>query len=318
MTHIPRNEENHNCQPRPAQGKKSTKKESDHSSLPVDTVDQTFSPQQRAQASKAASKSKKSMVAIKKAAEGISRSLKTYDVKWKFGTLSDIKSSPRTGPDGTVYAGCWDYKLRAIKNGKLSWEYETGNISSSPCIGPDGTIYAADDDHFISGGGVRGPKMLYAIKDGQKLWDFELEKGTRSSPCVSPDGTVYIGSWEGKLYAVKDGKKVWDFQAGPRIVSSPCIGPDGTIYFGSTDGKLYAIKDGEKLWDFETEDAVTSSPCLGPDGTVYVGSDDKKLYAIKDGQKLWDFETESYVQSSPCLGPDGTVYIGSYDNNFTL
>jgi hypothetical protein len=62
------------------------------------------------------------------------------------------------------------------------------------------------------------------------------------SPCLGPDGTVYAGSYDHKLYAIKDGQKQWEFDAGSAIMcSSPCLGPDGNVYVGNIGGQLHAV-----------------------------------------------------------------------------
>lgn len=167
------------------------------------------------------------------------------------------------------------------------WEYDTGGtIGSSPCIGPDNTVFIESIDH-----------KLYAIKDGQKLWEYnignEKSNSIHSSFCAGSDGTVYFGSHDHKLYAIKDGQKLWEYQTGDELCSAPGIGADGTIYAGSLDHKLYAIKDGRKIWEFATGGELCSAPCIGPDGTIYITSGNHTLYAIKDGIKQWEYKAEA-------------------------
>ena len=62
--------------------------------------------------------------------------------KWEFKTVSDIKSSPAIGGDGTIYFGGRDRKFHAISpKGREKWSFAVkGWVDSSPAIGADGTI----------------------------------------------------------------------------------------------------------------------------------------------------------------------------------
>ncbi|MDQ7825902.1 MAG: PQQ-binding-like beta-propeller repeat protein [Candidatus Eremiobacteraeota bacterium] len=75
---------------------------------------------------------------------------------WEFQTGDMVVSSPRVGPDGTVYVGSRDKKVYAINpDGTERWEFETdGWVGSSPSTGPDGTVYAGSGD-----------AKVYALRD---------------------------------------------------------------------------------------------------------------------------------------------------------
>ncbi|MCD6239765.1 MAG: PQQ-binding-like beta-propeller repeat protein, partial [Thermotogae bacterium] len=48
-------------------------------------------------------------------------------LKWKYKTGYWVYSSPVIGEDGTVYVGCDDHYLYAIRpDGILKWKYKTG------------------------------------------------------------------------------------------------------------------------------------------------------------------------------------------------
>jgi len=68
-------------------------------------------------------------------------------LNWVSQIVSEIKSSPSIGSDGTVYIGSSDGHLYAINpDGIILWDYETGGeIISSPAIGY-GTIYIGSGD----------------------------------------------------------------------------------------------------------------------------------------------------------------------------
>lgn len=66
---------------------------------------------------------------------------------------------PTIGKDGTIYIGCYNGPLHAIKpDGTVKWIYKKeGMLTSSPAISPDGTLY------FINS----NQPGLYAIKDSE-------------------------------------------------------------------------------------------------------------------------------------------------------
>ena len=236
--------------------------------------------------------------------------------KWKcqMGDSSSY-SRPAIGSDGTIYIGCDDDHLYAIKpDGTLKWKFLTGHdVRSSPAIGSDGTIYVGSKD-----------KKLYAVNpDGTLKWSYEtggyIYNG--ASPAIGSDGTIYVGSKDENLHAINpNGTGKWKYKTGGRIYCTPAIGADGTIYVGSKDKKLYAITDdgthGTLKWSYETGDGIwRTSPAIDAVGTIYIGSRDKKFYAINpDGTLKWSYETGDIIQwSAPAIGSDGTVYIGSGD-----
>jgi outer membrane protein assembly factor BamB len=230
----------------------------------------------------------------------------TGEELWRRVLGGIIYSSPAIAGDGTVYIGCSDHSLYALRpNGTLRWKYQTGNdIDSSPAVGPDGTVYFGSD------------RLCALNPDGSWKWGFQFMYGTSSSPALAPDGTVYIGSLEGTLYALNPyGRLLGSFNASGQIASSPALDSDGNIYFGSYDGYVYSVSPEMVLrWSFRTGGNVGATPYVAPDRTVYVGSKDGCLYAINDkGEQAWKLDLGKQLFSSVARGPDGTLYIGSYD-----
>ena len=225
---------------------------------------------------------------------------------WKLKLGGIIYSSPAIGADGTIYIGCGDHYIYAVKpGGALAWKLLTGSdIDGSPAIGPDGNIYFGSD-------------KFYAVRpDGTRIWSYPLLYGTSSSPVVAPNGTVYIGTLEGTLYALDQyGRLLGSFNASGPIDSSPALDPDGNIYFGSKDGCVYSIApDMLQRWMYQTGDDVGATPCVGPDRTVYIGSKDGNIYAITEtGELKWKHYLGRQVFSSVAQGPDGTLYVGCGD-----
>ena len=230
------------------------------------------------------------------------------DLLWSCSLNGEPAVAPAIADDGTIYVGCWNYKmLYAINSdGTIKWEFSTGGIiyRSSAAIGSDGTIYVGSDDG-----------KLYAINaNGTQKWAFGTGGDIDSSPAIGSDGTIYVGSTDNNLYAVNpaDGTQKWAFATGGNVGSSPAIGSDGTIYVGSVDKKLYAINpDGTKKWDLLTVGYVAYSPAIGSDGTIYVVSRyTHSFYAINpDGTQKWAIDLLGGITNSPAVGSDGTIYV---------
>ena len=211
-----------------------------------------------------------------------------------------VVSSPAIGSDGAIYMGSENRNLYAIRslyalrNGKVSWGFDTGSkVVSSPAIGYDGIIY-------IGGNG------LYAVNpsDGTLKWEFKTEDAIESSPAIGSDGTIYVGSGS-SLYAVNpDGTIKKRFSTGEKgwfILSSPAIGSDGTIYVGSSNIDVHSI------WSIP--------------GTSDVKVGNGFLYAI--GNAVFspqDTETTSPLQDSlnEMLTWDRTYGGSGYDRAWTL
>jgi outer membrane protein assembly factor BamB len=222
------------------------------------------------------------------------------------GTKGD--SSPALSPDGTLYFGAWDGRLRAITtNGAKKWFFQADlEIRSSPAIGADGTIYFGSRD-----------RKFYAITPaGKEKWHFKTGAWVDSSPALGANGSIYFGSWDSNFYALHaNGTQQWSFATGGHVVSSPAVGLDGTIYFGSHDKKFYALRpDGTKRWEWVTQGQIVSSPALNGEECVYFSSVDGGLYAVNlDGRLRWRLHTGGTTESSPVIGADGTIYVGVND-----
>lgn len=230
----------------------------------------------------------------------------TGEELWKLKLGSVIYSSPAIGSDGTIYVGCSDDYIYAVRpDGTILWKLRTGkDVTCSPAIGPDGTVYAGSDG-------------LYAIRpDGIGLWKHPTLYGMSSSPVVSADGRIIFGTVEGTLFVLtRYGKVAGTFNASRQIASSPALDEDGNIYFGSSDGWIYSLSPDMVLrWKYQTGGEVGASPAIGPGRMVYAGSRDGFLYALNEtGCLAWRRDLGRQIFSSAALGPDGTLYVGCDD-----
>jgi len=211
--------------------------------------------------------------------------------------------------DGTIYFGCENYYLYAIRSdGALKWRFRAGDwIWSTPAIADDGTIYIGTYDNY-----------LYAINpNGTLKWNFYARGSISSSPAIAKDGTIYFGTMKGldkgDIFAINpDGTEKWHYETSYYIVSDPAIGIDGTVYVGSGDTYLYALRpDGTLRWRFKTGDWVKAHPSIADDGTIYISSFDGYLYAIHpDGTLKWKYSGGG-DEASASIDKDGTIYVGN-------
>lgn len=204
-------------------------------------------------------------------------------------------STPRIGPEGTIYVTTKKWLYAINPNGTEKWSVMVEKADSFvyhltlPPIGKDGTIYIGSWE-----------KKIYAYNlDGEKKWEVDLGKGfLHDRPSVGQDGNIYATTG-GDLYSISsDGKVKWkysygDISIGPLgdlPIGPPAIGSDGTIYTGSEDGKVYSINpDGSQNWitnlrKWKFGDKSTSAPEVGENGTIYVITEEGDLYAV-DGSK---------------------------------
>lgn len=197
-------------------------------------------------------------------------------------------ADPAVGPDGTIYAPCFNGILYAFNpDGVIKWKYESfyydnGNIRSS------------------------APSIWHEIWGG---------------PALNADASVvYVGSNDWFLHAVDTatGKALWKFEAcfncsstteTGEIYVNPIVGPDGAIYFDSEDNYTYAVNsDGTLKWrssakfdaltgndEFvedhdEQELAFLGSFMMLDDGTLIAGVDTGRHYLAldaSDGSLKW-------------------------------
>jgi len=216
----------------------------------------------------------------------------TGHVNWKFkhrsnyphGTVSEIYSIPKEGPDGTIYLGSHDKNIYAISpDGKKKWEFRTKEwVNSTAAFSPDGTT--------VYMGGMDG---IFRALDtsGNLKWQSPKLGAIEGEAAIGTDGTVYFGSHDKCFYAYgPDGSEKWKFQTGKHLQCSPFISRQGNIYVGGNDGYLYAFNSGGGLlWKFDAKSPVNRIAGMGPDNTLYILTDDKRLIAV-------DTDTKSIAQ----------------------
>ncbi|HEY3756553.1 MAG TPA: PQQ-binding-like beta-propeller repeat protein [Opitutaceae bacterium] len=242
--------------------------------------------------------------------------------RWAAQATDSLRCSPAVGPDGTIYIGCDDNNLYAIRpDGSTAWKYaaQLSFDAVAPAVAPDGTIYAGAEDG-----------VLYALNpNGSLKWQYTVPNAYAgggantivSSPAVAADGTIYFKDSTSTFYALNsDGSLKWEDTVNGASYASPTIGPDGTIYIGSDDanngGTLYAFNaDGTTRWTFNAGSPIFTAASLDASGNAYIATLGGTVYAVNtSGQSIWSYAAANSISSSPAIAADGTLYFGCYDH----
>ncbi|MDQ0876776.1 outer membrane protein assembly factor BamB [Paenibacillus sp. V4I3] len=165
-------------------------------------------------------------------------------LKWKKDyAISQNKTAPAIGPDGTLYITTSNGKLNAInKNGNEKWNINiTNTTASQPVVNKDGDIFVRANPSSTSG-------TLTSYKaDGTQNWKFDLDWATYwSGPILDKDGNIFIGiSGKGSMYAISPtGQQIWKYQvaqASTTLSHPASIASDGTLYLPSLNGATFKL-----------------------------------------------------------------------------
>jgi len=237
--------------------------------------------------------------------------------KWvlPLGSGPDVAlTHPARAKNGTVYVGCSDGNLYAIKaDGTIKWVYEGGiQIATTPAVyySPDGENAQYDGTVYV---GFRNGVVLAIDPSGDLKWACEVGDEVTTSFALAADGTIYVGVDNGELAAIlPDGRKWWSFPIlGHGELSDPAVGADGTIYFGTagTDTRFYAVDtNGQAKWVRKLTEPVTGPAAIGQDGTIYFGADYAFYALYPDGDTKWRKWEDYVIRSSPAIGHEGAIH----------
>jgi len=195
-------------------------------------------------------------------------------IQWETKLPGYVSSTPEVAADGTVYIGCQDSSLYALKQGAIAWKVTTGGeVWSSPAIGPDGSIFFGSNDGW-----------LYAVtSDGAPSWSTEVDGQLWGKPLVTADGALYVGSTSKYVTRLdaSTGAKIWSTKLEAMSYSSPVEGPKGRVYIGTQGGQLFGLdpEGGKVVWSYPVGDAIHATP-LVVGSRLYVGSANRKFYGI--------------------------------------
>jgi outer membrane protein assembly factor BamB len=196
-------------------------------------------------------------------------------IQWQADICGNLSNTPSVAQDSTVYVGCQDGLLYAVKSGSVQWSKPTGKeIWGSSTVGPTGTVYFGSNDGW-----------LYAQNaDGSDAWVTEIGGAIWGTPLIGQDGSVYVGSTS--KYVTKldpiTGEILWETKTQGLTYSSPRQGPDGTVYIGTSGGQIWALDDetGTVKWNNVISDTIHGTIHIHGN-MLYAASVDRNVYAIK-------------------------------------
>ena len=233
----------------------------------------------------------------------------TPELQWRLHLGGAVSTAPTIGYDGTIYLGCEDGAVSAVRpDGTLAWSFqEHGAVSGSPAVGVDGAVYvAAANDH------------VYALgPDGVLKWKYPTADRVLS-PTIGSDGTVYVTSLDGVIYALHaDGDLRWGYAAKAGVSAPAAIGTDGTIYAHACSGSSASLcgisavlPNGALAWERRTGVRSTAAPVVGSNGTIYAGG----LHALAPtGTPEWTYDPQGGILHIG-IGADGTIYAVSHED----
>ena len=267
--------------------------------------------------------------------------LDTGQVKWKYETGEEIKSSPLAAA-GSVYFGDELGRFHAVDaaSGEPRWTVEAdSSITGAANLGPSGCLVFGSYDNFIycvepedgtvrwkvetegyvhgtpalAGGqaissGCDGYLRLVDVESGEETGAVGLGGYVAASPAVR-DGRIYVGTFEARVLALdlESKKIVWKYEDPEHrfpFYSSAAVTAERVIV-GGRDKRVHALdpKTGEAVWTHASKARVDASPVVSGD-RVFVADQNGELtaLALADGKVLWSFDTGDSFAASPAIG----------------
>lgn len=196
-------------------------------------------------------------------------------VKWQAALPGFVTATLAAGADGTLYVGCQDSSLYAVKDGVALWGVPTGDeVWSTPALGPE-QIYFGSNDGWI-----------YAAnrESGTVTWKTSIEGQVWGRPLLTSTGGVYVAATNKRVHRLDaiTGDIVWETKVGGVTRSWPVEDGAGTIYVATTAGAIVGLAPGSGAVVLNlkvSEKTIHGTPLLLDDGRVVVGSMDRAIYA---------------------------------------
>ena len=187
-----------------------------------------------------------------------------------FSWTKHAGSAPAFGADGSFLVGTTHggrtYAITA--EGGERWARRLG--AYRPAVGPYGNVYA-----------ISGQSLLAVNRDGDSLWEIDLNKPPVGPPMATPHGDIYVLTKNGALYSFDaEGRENWSLLL-KRWLHPPGLGSDGLFYYSDRLGVVRRIDPGGVETTITRLPSVGGTPGLSADGqTLYVSAGDNRLYAI--------------------------------------
>lgn len=228
-----------------------------------------------------------------------------------FVAMTDLKSAPAIGADGTLYIGDGAGWIRAVSpDGQIQWSSKHGiGIPASPAIDDDGNVYATVEYPLYG-------SIVALSPDGTLLWEDPYAgcgHVSYSSPAIA-NGRLYLATSEACMFGVNlDDTSPVQFSLNSdtwKMLSSFSVGE--RLYAGSQFARVLSTRLdlAQTAWIFDAVGVVRAAPVVDSDSTVYVGAESGMIYAIDSaGRQKWSFQTDGRMYQTATLGANDILYF---------
>lgn len=200
--------------------------------------------------------------------------------------------------DGKVFLGggfgSHEFYAFDAGNGKLLWQYQTGDDGPTAAVVQDG--------HVVFN--TESCELEVLTVEGKPVWKKWLGDPLMSMPAID-QGKVFMAYPNSRgdrhhylaCYELKTGKEQWKQKIAGEIITAPVIESD-KVYLATLDGSLYCFKQdaGELVW--REQKNATSSPAVW-NGQCYFSR--REEVVEKKGQEDIRQQTERLTQRG--IGP---------------
>lgn len=206
----------------------------------------------------------------------------------------------------------------AAEDGRLLWEFESGNYILQTPFKQDDTIYLAgsfkDPREVDEGGHMR----LYALDaaDGSIRWQYESDDGFTKQVYATQRAVAYI-AYRDFVVGVDaaTGQTLWRQDTGNWVPTFK--GAGNFIYFGSANTAVYAIdvNSGAVAWTYNipegTFNYVLGAPVLVADELIFL-TQHGDLFSLEaaTGELRWRFSTGLPAARTGVSVSGGWLFIG--------
>jgi WD40 repeat protein len=226
-----------------------------------------------------------------------------------------------SGPDGTVYSGSLDGRIRAWSGIDGSCVRTLAGPVFSPLSlavgGPNGRVYSGASS--ARGGAIR----IWSGTDGSLLGGLDSHPGHHvHALAIAVDGTLFSGASDRTIRVWSNGEHVCTLIGHTDDITALAIGTKNRLYSGSHDTtvRVWSVARGTHLCTLEGHTDLVVTVAVGPDGTVYSGSSDKtiRVWSADDGRPLRTLLGHTDRLLSIAIDSGGTIFSRSADQTIRV
>ena len=237
-------------------------------------------------------------------------------IRWRAKLGGRRPASDLTVANNTVIVAEGQTKSASAwsSDGNRLWRWRANNDEpvKRVAVGPAGITYAAT------------VQKLFAIRDGQTLWEVPFAKGGK--PAVDAASNLYVpvtnrfvsylpktSDYIAPLRRWKNGSFAYFRQS-----NQPMISSYGMVLVGTCDGLMgaYSTLDGSRLWAYRCAHEIRQPVVLLDGKAVYFVTDGGSLVAVDfEGNTLWEQEFPGHQLKGPAVDHHGRLYVALDDGS---